>query len=392
MTIGFDRTSYDLIELPGELPEELPYIIDDGTLAFYLGIRPKILWYIMHTRTTKQYTVHRIPKKKGGLRVIHAPSDLMREVLQRFNVHFLAPLHDKLGNHVTAYRSGRSVIDAVKQHIPPCPVCDAHPPDTTPEKHECPRNGTLIQMDLQDFFPRTSMAKIRNYFKSQGYSHYVSGLMANLVTVRDIPNDRYDEMVTSGMAHVPKKFAGAPQGAPTSGAICNLVADQLLDPYLLGLMEKLSDKMGLKGVDRWVYTRYSDDLTFSCGQQLPQDEIQNIIEEIISRVALSGYWVNLRKTRVTPASRRRVILGTVANRHPNCPRESYYRYRAITHNCLLYGFNSQASRAGKDSTPEFKSWLQGNILWIKQQNPERGEKLHSEYKDALKVHTGDKNE
>jgi hypothetical protein len=44
MSVGFSQTTYDVIELPKDIPEEIPFVIDDCSLAFHLGFRNKVLW------------------------------------------------------------------------------------------------------------------------------------------------------------------------------------------------------------------------------------------------------------------------------------------------------------------------------------------------------------
>ena len=72
---------------------------------------------------------------------------------------------------------------------------------------------------------------VRHYFTSIGYNHDVAGLLANLLTVTDFPNPNYKQQVKKAPpgTWVPEVFSGVPQGSPASGAICNLVADMLID-------------------------------------------------------------------------------------------------------------------------------------------------------------------
>lgn len=382
MSVGFSQTTYDVIELPEDIPEEIPFVIDDCSLAFHLGFRNKVLWYLLND-IPKQYTVHKIPKKRGGFRIIHDPSDILKLMQQQFHIKFLAPLQEQLGPHVTAYRPGKSVIDAAKQHIPPCPTCDSNPPGISPKKHDCPRRGTFIQMDLQDFFPRTSISQVRNFFKRQGYSHYVSSLMASLLTVRYIPNPKYGTKKGQHGTKVPEFFAGVPQGAPTSGAICNLVANDLLDKNILAYMKQLDNLFGLKDTRRFVYSRYSDDLTISCGLELNYESKKGIVNQITKIAQDAGYRINKKKTSITPGHYRRVLLGVVCNQKPNYSKDNYYRMRAIIHNCAVHGFESQLERSKQESVDSMVAWLRGNVNWAVQINEQKGSKLQGELLMAM---------
>jgi len=381
MSVGFNETTIEIIELP-DIPEEIPYVFDDCSLAFSLGFRNKVMWYVLENKD-EMYTVHRIPKKKKGHRIIHAPTDLMKLLLRQLHVKYLIPLQDQLGEHVTAYRKGLSCRHAVLQHIPPCEICEKAG-DKTPKSHDCPRKGLYVHMDLKDFFPSTSRAMVRNYFKKLGYNHDVAGLLANLLTVTDFPNPKYKNRGKYPQGTwIPKYLSGVPQGSPASGAICNLVADSLIDQRILSYLENQNECHGLEGPNRWVYTRYCDDLSFTCGRTFTKEETQNFIADIRSIVHSVGYRVNPDKTRIAHGYYGRRLLGTVFNQKPNIPDAEYRRVRAITHNCLVHGFDSQAERAGQPSGGALLTWLRGKINYISQINPYKGEKLMLEFKPAV---------
>lgn len=388
MTIGFSKTTVDIIHLPTDIPPYMPFAIDDCSLAFHLGFRNKTFWWTVNNKKD-MYKVYRIPKKRGGIRLIHAPEPVFKVLLQQMLIKFLVPLQDQLGEHVTAYRKDLSCKHAVMQHIAKCPVCDSAPKGKTPAAHECPRLGTYIHMDLENFFGNTQRTWIRNFFKNLGYSHYVASLMANLLTVDDIPNPHYDELKKAGksLSDVRETVAGVPQGSPASGAICNIIANDRLDKRMLEYMDELNKKMGLEGEFRWRYTRYSDDLSFTCGKVLNEEERDEVIAHATQIIQFAGYRVNLKKTRAAHKYYRKMLLGMVFNQKPNIERQKYLRLRAITHNCLVNGFETEAAKAGK-TKGKFISWLRGNINYVGQVHEEHGQKLLLVYEAALKLHEG----
>jgi len=365
---GFKETTLHEIELPS-LPDYAPYIFDDASLAALLRIRTSTLWWIL-LYPNNQYSRYTIPKKRG-LRVIHAPRKGMKYILRRANAYLLSPLHEQLGQHVTAYRAGRSVRDAVLQHIPFCPVCAA---GKATEQHDCPKHGTCIQLDLQDFFPTTRRAWIRNYFKHVGYSHLVAGYLASLLTVTNIPNKAFPEFSTR------RTFTGAPQGAPTSGAICNLVADWRLDTKILRLLSQWNRAEGYSNSSphRWRYTRYADDMTFTIGNKMHGPGVTERLRQISEVIHQAGYKVNKRKTRWSAYWRRKQLLGMTFNEHPNLPADQYRRLRAIVHNCTRYGIDSQFTKAGFDNSDNFTDWLLGFSNWAQDINPAKCGPLHQE--------------
>lgn len=364
MSVGFAKTSLTQIELPA-ISEVVPYVVDDCSLSFQLGYSTKTLWWVINNKKD-HYTIHKIPKKQKGFRILHAPSKFMKLYLRRLHTKFLIPLQNQLGPHVTAYRKGLSTRHAVAQHIPPCKICDSADRGVSPKKHECPRKGTVIQMDLTDFFGSTHRSWIRNYFKEIGYNHYTASLLASLLTVDDLP----------------RVFAGVPQGAPTSGAICNLIADRKFDHKILDYLETLNTRMDLKKDWDWKYTRYSDDLCFTCGINLTTEETQEICEHITAIIQKEGYWINPRKTRVGHSFYRKTLLGMVFNQKPNIPREKYLLFRAMVHNALTHGIETQYARAGYTTPQLYIDYLRGNVNYINQiigkLNPERAERLQIE--------------
>lgn len=375
---GFSESTLRIIELP-QLEPHLPYLFDDCSLAFYLRIRNKTLWWIIRN-TNKHYTMSKIPKKRGT-RLIHKPSNTLKAILKRALVRILEPLQEGLGDHVTAYRPGRSVRDAVLQHIPPCPVCEEMPWGTSAPKHDCPREGTCVQLDLKDFFPTHRRAWIREYFKSLGYSHGVSGYLAALFTVTNIPNPKRGKPVKYDATHR-KHFSGVPQGAPTSGAICNLIADHRLDKYIIPQLAHWNEVHGLGGTSKWVYTRYADDMTFSCGKQLSSQERGEFIKDMVTVTRKAGYEINKTKTRYSQNGKRRALLGMTFNHRPNYRADKFDSLRSLTYNCMRHGFESQFERAGFGSVGEFTDWLRGTLLWVNQINPEKGSRLMAMFEAA----------
>ena len=381
MSVGYRHTSIELMELPPELPEGVPDIFDDCSLAFQLGFRTRTLWYILH-HIGEQYTMHTVRKRSGGVRLIHEPNPRMKLLLKRMLIKVVEPLQSQLGPHVTAYRKNRSIPDAVQRHVPACPVCDESPLDITPAAHNCPRNGLMLHIDLKDFFPTNSRAWVRNYFKSVGFGHDVSSYLASLATVPTIPNRKYRRKKGAAQTQ-PEFYTGVPQGSPVSGAICNLVADQRLDQPMLALLETLNTQYGLVAPEeKFVYSRYSDDLTITCGKPFTRDDRKAILRAVSSCIKRSGYRINPKKTRMSFGPYRKILLGTVFNRHPNLPKEKYYKIRAIVHNCKVHGFDSQFQRAGKSSSGELIYWLRGKINWLCQLNPNRGAKLKHKFDAA----------
>lgn len=358
-----------------EADEELALIVDDYTLAHCLRTTTRLMWNAVIHRTS-MYSTFSIPKKTGGERTIRAPHPYMKRLQSRLYKRVLSPLHNRLGDHVTGYRTGFGTKAAVSLHIHPCEVCDSATEGTTAVSHACPRNGTYIKIDLKDFFHTTRKWWIEDYLTSVGYGVYVSDLMAEIMTVPGLPHPKKPDA----------KVTGVPQGSPTSGAICNLVAAQRLDKPIMAYLSYLNVMNNLDTTWGWRYSRYADDIAITCGKKVHHNVRREVIGQIKNLIWRAGYIVNAKKTKVKTGRKQRKLLGLVFNQKPNIDRRDYLRLRAITFNCSIHGFDSQGQRAGYENAAQFKSWLQGKINYVKHIHPSHGLKLQEMLESAIKMH------
>lgn len=391
-------TDMEIIDVNPLNVEGVPLVIDDMTLAFRLGFTNKVLWYaILHpNQVYKQFS---IKKASGKLRTIHAPTSMMKLLLTMVRVRFLLPLVRNLGPHVTAYRENQGARDAVRKHLHSCSVCDQYDvphtcatsinyddktykvlkanPDckacAQPPKHDnCSRRGVKVHLDLRDFFPSTRASWIREYLhQTVGYNARVSSLLASLMTV---PLERKIKGVT-------RTVRGVPQGGPTSGDICNLVADRRLDQPLLRALEGTG----------WHYTRYADDLYFSHSENLPAEKITELIETVRAHARAAGWLLNNEKIHVQRAKWQQRLLGVTLNRKPNIPNDKYRKIRVIVHRCFVHGFAAEAQRLGFPSDTKLTSWVGGQISWFTAINPVKAEKLRLIFEAAREKHNGSRN-
>lgn len=366
MPYGFSQNSLTRLDI--SLNPAGPGVIDDYTLATLLKFRTKTLWYLILNRQDL-YRVRTIPKAHHKVRVIHAPQKTLKYALKNLNRNLLNPLQEPLGDHVAAYRKYRSIKTAVEQHVRPCSLCDTAGNAKTPKRHACPKYGTLIKIDLKDFFHSTKKTWVRKCFKKLGYSHYVSDLIANLTTVSIAKKgERAKDIV--------------PQGSPASGAICNLVANQRMDHKIQHFLEDLNRTGGLQPPWDWRYTRYSDDLILSCGKMISPEERKEIVRNLKQLIHTCGYRVNSKKIRTPHSYYRKRVLGIVINRKMNIPKEEYRNLRALVHNCQTAGFNSQYKRAGKKGPEALRDYIRGRIGFVTFVNPEKGTRLMTSFKQA----------
>lgn len=327
---AYNSTSVEIIDIPDfdKIPEGMPWVLDSMSLAHSLGIRNRTL---MHAVVKRQdmYKRHHIPKKSGGKRLIHAPDRMLKFIQGRILEVFLNKL--PYPDHVGAYVQGKTTRDTAEVHA---------------------GRPILVIMDIKDFFPSTRRSWIRRLLQEEfAYSHKVASLLSDLMSVpMDFPYGR--------------RYV-VPQGAPTSGAICNWVANHRLDPKVLEICDRYQMR----------YTRYADDLAFSHTERLDRDVTNAFIKEISKAIRDSGYTVNRKKIRVARSGRQQRLLGMTINEKPNVMRLQARRLRARIHHCKMKGFDAVALEMGIESGEKLKSQIQGTISYYHMISPEKALKF-----------------
>lgn len=193
------------------------------------------------------------------------------------------------------------------------------------KKHR--KHSHLLHLDLANFFPSVSPARVADAFTRVGVSDGLTATLTRLLTVD----------------------GELPQGAPTSVAVGNLVLFRL-DVRLQGLCEKY----GLE------YTRYVDDLAISGGKRLRGHEAT--IRKII---ADCGWGVNDKGGMLGPDDEHQLLglqVGVSLNVDEAFLNQLQSSLRALR--------DSPETLGGSDLDR-----LQGRIGWVKEVEPERGAKL-----------------
>jgi hypothetical protein len=186
-------------------------------------------------------------------------------------------------------------------------------------------------MDLQDFFPSLSGARIQTVFRTFGYPESVADLLGGICT-NATPRDVWPHREPFDRPHLP-------QGAPTSPALANICTYRA-DCRLAGLARSA-------GV---AYTRYADDLAFSGDADFDRFSIH--AAAILNEEGLN---VNHRKTRVMHQGVRQHLAGLVTNDKLNVIRADYDCLKAILTNCIRTGPANQ----NREAHPDFHTHLQG---------------------------------
>lgn len=303
-------------------------------LAILLRFTPKSFSYVLfQVADCDKYTDFEIKKKNGGIRLISAPIPQLKLLQSRLS----GCLQDCMAEIEKAdgvkekfaishgFHSGRSIF-------------------TNADVHKGRR--WVFNLDLEGFFPSINFGRVRGYFiKNKNFA-----LNTDVATV---------------VAQIACHNNSLPQGSPCSPVISNLLA-HMLDMRISRIAKKA----------RCSYTRYADDLTFSCNKKafpegiaqrsqvdesiwIPSDKLRHTIFS-------SGYKINRSKTRMQVYWSRQDATGLVVNAKVNVPREYVKTARAQCHQLINKGavFQNEKLRGQKVKVPYSPAKLQGKLSYI----------------------------
>jgi RNA-directed DNA polymerase len=249
----------------------LPSINSETDLASFLKLSEFELKRFC-LRAANFYSVFERKKKSGNkTRTICAPTTELKRVQRLIKKQIL----DKVELHsaCTGYRKGMSIVSNAEIHV---------------------GQRFVLNLDIKNFFPSISTARVAGLFVSLGFSEEISLVLAKLCCFQN----------------------AVPQGSPASPSIANLICHKL-DRRLNGLAQAKGFK----------YSRYCDDVTISGDKHLGEGFIK-LIEQIVSS---EGFEVNKEKTRLFTRKSCQTVTGLTVNEKVSIPRARRRLIRAILH-------------------------------------------------------------
>jgi hypothetical protein len=291
-------------------------------------------------RRMRHYRYTWLAKRTGGHRLIEAPKSRLRTI-QRY---VLDGIVAKVLPHDAAhgFRTGRSVRGFAEPHV---------------------GRAVVIRVDLLSFFTVVVRSRVVAIFLSAGYPLEVSQLLAAICTHATPSDVLASGPVRDAVALARLRTPHLPQGAPTSGALANLAAFRL-DLRVTALARAVGAR----------YTRYADDLVLSGGRELLR-AAPTLVPRLGAIAIEEGFSLNFRKTRVMAASDRQRVAGLVVNAKLAVARDELDHLRAILHNCVRDGPNSQ----NREGHADFRAYLLGRIGWVATIDPAKGARLRTTF-------------
>lgn len=242
-----------------------------------LRLNGKLVYWLTEQDAEGKYKTFYIDKKDGTRREINAPT-ISVKIVQRW---ILENILYKI--QTSQYSYG---FEKGKKKGSPLVYCA--------EKHK--NNLYLLKMDLKNFYPSIKRKKIYFEFCNAGYNEEVSNLLTNVCVVNN----------------------QLPQGAVTSPYLASLICRQM-DFRIAGYCNKRDI----------VYTRYADDLTFSCDDREMLRKIYGMVKKIAED---EGFSLNQKKTVfMTPKNHKEVLGVTINDGLLKAPREIKRTIRSMLH-------------------------------------------------------------
>lgn len=299
---------------------KVPFIMNTYHLSNILGIKWKDFKNIINN-SNKMYYNFSISKKSGGKRTISMPNKELLIVQKT--------IQEKILNNITIHENAygfvknKSIKENAKRHL---------------------NKEMILNLDLKDFFPSIHRGRVYYIYKNLcNYDNNTAYCLTKLTTYKN----------------------SIPQGAPTSPIISNIVA------YMLDIrLSKVAENFNI------IYTRYADDITFSGKKENVNGSLLKIVSAIIKEC---GFSINEKKTRFASYAGRQEVTGLIVNNTAiSVPSNYLKQIRQEIYYLKKFGLSEHRKKVGFQNK-FYKDHLLGKILFVKQIDEYKGEKLLEEF-------------
>ncbi len=339
------REHFKGLKTKSELLELLNYvksvIYKSGAQPFIL---PQLNFYCNPNKHAERYIVFNIKKKSGGDRVIHAPNKGLMKIQECLKVIFECVV--EVSSHAKGFVKGRSIVDNAKEHV---------------------GHKFVFNIDLKDFFPSIDQARIWKILQVPPFrlneqsgrrilANIIAGLCCERMEVERLNEiGKWTKVVTSVL----------PQGAPTSPILSNIICSNL--DYKLSCMAKRFEVN---------YTRYADDITFSCDKDIFSKNSGSFLKELKRNIKEERFRINSQKMRVQKSEYRQEVTGLVVNEFVNVPKRYLKQLRMWLYYWESYGYERMSyyfmplyikdkGYLVNGEIPDFESIIRGKLNYVR---------------------------
>lgn len=280
--------------------------------------------YVLHLAASASYRYKEFKIKKAdgkSVRRIEQPSKELK-LLQRW---LIRRVFDLLPTHTSAhaYVVGRSTLTNAYVHR---------------------RSKYISRYDLENFFPNLRSINVESL------------LRRNQISIGELDLDDEDIRLVSSLTC---RFGRLTIGAPSSPTISNkLLYD--FDRHLAKIAE-----------DHFVnYTRYADDLYFSCSEPGTLYEVCKTVEQAIVKTEDPKLTINKKKTYHASRKKRMVVTGLriTPEARLSVGRDLKRRIRVLAH-------KARHKVIGQEDL----GWLRGTLAYVSSIEPNYVEQIKSKY-------------
>lgn len=309
----------------------------------------------------KRYETFTIPKKSGGERTIHAPRKGLKMILRALNFVFqcIAEPHEAAFGFVPQ----KSIFLNAQKHI---------------------QKNYVMNLDLKDFFYSFDRNRVKLALMYEPF-YLPEPLAFEIASLCTHPFE------IDGEIHYV-----LPQGAPTSPTLTNILCRRL-DKRLNGLAKRFDA----------VYTRYADDLTFSCHKNIFYREknpipnskgfYDNFWAELERLLDQENLKINHAKVRLQKKEFRQEVTGLTVNQKVNVKRKYIKQIRVYLHLWEKQGYEKAQAifqkhysqdPSKRNKKVELKKVLDGKLNYLKMIKSETDstyQKLWKRYNDLFTI-------
>lgn len=280
-----------------------------------------------HSNPETEYISFKIPKKTHGFREINAPTDSLKhdqkEIAKLLQSYLQILSHDS----AWAYIEGRDVVNAMKEHT----------------KNE---SRWYLKLDLHDFFGSCN-------------KEFITKQLKKLYPFADtnIFNEAMTDNILDKITNIAILNNGLPQGTPLSPVLTNLIMVEYDYKMNKMLYQLTKDNKLIK--QKYIYTRYADDIIISARNKFDYTVIVNAIKELFQDTPLV---LNEDKTRFGSNAGRNWNLGIMCNKDfkTTIGHKRKHELKAIINN-YVYSHNEWELNDIQ--------WLQGQLSWLQNVEP-----------------------